>query len=326
MFNDWQNAAHLVPALKSELEQNTPSIEATFFVIDDGSTERASAGDLSALQDSQVVLMHLPRNVGHQRAIIAGIVLALENDPECVIVMDSDGEDKPETVSRLLVQMGKSPGKIVVAKRGARFESAAFRTLYVGHKIIFRLLVGQSLDFGNFLLLPLPAARRIAQMPEALNHFPAAILKSRVAITRVNADRGKRRFGKSKMNMERLISHSFSSLSIFTEQIMVRLVIFSFFATVMSALAAAAVVAVRFSTDLATPGWATAALGLLVVFSLQFLSFAGLATLMTLNVSTLKHHLSGKDIEPHASKAMTVGWKSGPGEPDSSVHAFEDSR
>ncbi len=288
--------------LRSELDQKVPALEAKLFVINDGSTELASSDEISWFRQSQVALLSLPGNVGHQRAVVAGIRRALEGDPDYVLVMDADGEDRPDALVSLIDRARRSPEEIVVAKRGARFESAAFRTLYIAHKLLFRLLVGQRLDFGNFVLFPKAAARRISQMPEASSHLAGAILKSRLSIQRVTVDRGHRHFGESKMNMERLISHSFSSLSIFTEQIMVRLVIFSFFGTLMASLAAIVVISVRFFSDLATPGWATAALGLLIIFSLQFLSFAGLGTLITLNVATLRNYLKGEYLERNAPR------------------------
>ena len=311
VFNDWQSAVQVAAELRSELNQNAPAVEVALFVVDDGSTEMARPEDLSAFRESKVVLVHLPGNVGHQRAVVAGIRRAVEGNPDYVLVMDADGEDRPDAVVSLIDRARHLPESVVVAKRGARFESAAFRTLYIAHKLLFRMLVGQSLDFGNFVLLPRSAAKRISQMPEASSHLASAILKSRLSIQRVTVDRGHRHFGESKMNMEQLISHSFSSLSIFTERIMVRLVIFSFFATLVSALAAAVVIAVRFFSDSATPGWATAALGLLIVFSLQFLSFAGLGTLITLNVATLRDHLKGSHPGPKATGDMPHGETSG---------------
>jgi hypothetical protein len=217
--------------------------------------------------------------------------------------MDADGEDRPASVASLIERAKRYPEAVVVAKRGARFQTLSFRMLYAVHKFLFRLLVGERLDFGNFVLLPVLAARTIGQMPEASAHFAAAILKSRLRIERVTVDRGRRHFGNSKMNTERLISHSFSSLSAFAERLMVRLVIFSSLATLISGLAATGVVLVRFLSDLAAPGWATAAFGLLIVFSLQFLTFAGIGTLVTLNVYSLRDYLKGETLETTALRA-----------------------
>lgn len=309
VFNDWQSAARVASALRAEFDRNLSVVDAEILVVDDGSTERPSSEDQTALKQSQAVLLSLPGNVGHQRALVAGIRYSIRDEPDYILVMDADGEDRPAAVTNLIDRAKRHPEAVVVAKRGVRLESPSFRMLYGLHKVIFRLFVGERLDFGNFVLLPLSAARRIGQMPEASAHLAAAILKSRLPIERVTIDRGERHYGNPKMNTERLITHSFSSLSAFAERIMVRLVIFSFFATVVSALVATGVVAVRFFSDLASPGWATTAVGLLIVFSLQFLTFAGIGTLVTLNVSSLRDYLKGETFETKALSAKPFSSK-----------------
>lgn len=309
VFNDWQSAARVANALRVEFDRNLSVVGAEILVVDDGSTERPSPDDHSELKRSQSFLLRLSGNVGHQRALVAGIRYSIQDNPDYILVMDADGEDRPAAVASLIDRAKRHPEAVVVAKRGARFESPSFRMLYAFHKFLFRLLVGEHLDFGNFVLLPISAARKIRQMPEASAHLAAAILKSRLPIERVTVDRGRRHFGNSKMNTERLISHSFASLSAFAERLMVRLVIFSFFATLVSALAATGVVAVRFLSDLAAPGWATAAFGLLIVFSLQFLTFAGIGTLVTLNVYSLRDYLKGETLETKALSAKPFSGK-----------------
>ncbi len=324
LFNDWQSAATVVKALKSEFDRESWAVKAQIFVVDDGSTERAASDEQSAFSESNVTLISLTGNLGHQRAAVAGIRYAIKGDPDYILVMDADGEDRPDAIAHLIYRARKYPEEVVVAKRGARFEPLSFRMLYGAHKLLFRLLVGERLDFGNFVLLPISAARRIAQMPEASSHLAAGILKSRLPIQRVLTDRGTRHFGASKMNMERLLSHSFSSLSIFTERIMVRLLVFSFFATLFSAAAAVGVVAVRFFSDSTTPGWATVALGLLMVFSIQFLSFAGLGTLITLNVSTLRQTLPGESVGAKTSNSTFFSENSESRPPDRFDRASKD--
>lgn len=324
VFNDWQSAALVVEALKSEFDGERSGVGAKVIVVDDGSTDHPSHSQQSAFSQSNVFFLRLPGNVGHQSAVVAGIQHAIAGAPDYILVMDADGEDRPDALATLFDRAKRWPEAVVVAKRGARFENLSFRMFYGAHKALFRLLVGERLDFGNFVLLPLYAARKIARIPEASIHLAAAILKSRLPVDRVTTDRGTRHFGVSKMNMEALISHSFSSLSVFTERIMVRIVVFSFWATLLSAMAALGVLAVRFFSDAATPGWATAALGLLIVFSLQFLSFAGLGTLVTMNVSALRNYLKAENIEIKPSRTTPFPTKSGTRGPNRSAQATED--
>ena len=56
---------------------------------------------------SEVQLIWLFGNIGHQRAIAVGLVVASRiEEIEAVVVMDADGEDRPEDVSRLAAAWG----------------------------------------------------------------------------------------------------------------------------------------------------------------------------------------------------------------------------
>jgi glycosyltransferase involved in cell wall biosynthesis len=68
--------------------------------VDDGSINQPV--QIEALQSAGVkgVVITLKRNVGHQRAIAIGLNYVAEHFPDmpCTIVMDSDGEDTPQSI------------------------------------------------------------------------------------------------------------------------------------------------------------------------------------------------------------------------------------
>jgi glycosyltransferase involved in cell wall biosynthesis len=289
LFNDWESALHLLENLSKELKEAREICDVEIFFVNDGSSDPTP--DISRLLQFgiNVQIVGLPLNVGHQRAILAGIRSILPKGHSHVLVMDADGEDTPEGVLKLIFEAQKTSGSIVVAQRGLRAEGIAFRIMYSAHKTLFRLLVGKRLDFGNFAILPAETLGRLVTMAESSSHFPSTILRSNAPLTKLKITRGARYFGKSQMNFEKLVAHSFASLAVFTDQIMVRIMILSFATTVITTIGIAAVVTTRFLDDSVTPGWATAAAGLLFVVSLQILTFAGLGTLISLNLTSLKN-------------------------------------
>jgi glycosyltransferase involved in cell wall biosynthesis len=288
VFNDWASAKKLLENIASEFSMHHPDCEASVFLINDGSSEEPPVNLTLSSISQNVEVIELSLNVGHQRAISAGLNYVSHLDYDYVLVMDSDGEDTPEGAVMLLNQIAISPASVIVAQRGIRSEKWSFRAMYAAHKFIFRALIGQTLDFGNFALLPMAAVRKINSFADSSSHFPSSILRSGIELLRVRVDRGARYFGESKMNFEKLVAHSFSSLAVFSDKIMVRLMIFSFFSILASFIAITLVLITRFFTDSATPGWATAAIGLILVMSIQVLSFVGLGTLITLNLNSLK--------------------------------------
>ena len=109
-FNDWESATLLLRGLDAVLRANV--IAAEILLVNDGSTEpppklTATAGGLS--------ILHLRRNLGHQRAIATGLVHVHQNIAcDAVIVMDGDGEDKPEDIPRLLAESAAASGQAVI--------------------------------------------------------------------------------------------------------------------------------------------------------------------------------------------------------------------
>ena len=80
-----------------------------FWVVDDSAGFDPDVESLRSLDHVHVV--DVPFNVGHQRALVYGLrKLSLHISEETVIVtMDSDGEDKPDDLPRLLAALRAEP-------------------------------------------------------------------------------------------------------------------------------------------------------------------------------------------------------------------------
>jgi hypothetical protein len=68
--------------------------------------------------------------------------------------MDSDGEDRPHDIRKLIDHWRVAPNSVVCAQRAERSETISFKALYAIYKLIFKLLTGARNDFGNFCLIP----------------------------------------------------------------------------------------------------------------------------------------------------------------------------
>jgi hypothetical protein len=67
--------------------------------------------------------LRLRRNLVHQRTIAIGLAHIGEYEARDVVVMDSDGEDDPRDVPRLVARMQEERGRSVFAERTRRSES-----------------------------------------------------------------------------------------------------------------------------------------------------------------------------------------------------------
>jgi polyisoprenyl-phosphate glycosyltransferase len=253
--------------------------------VDDGSLLSAEAGcfDPPLTNVRQVRLIRLRNNLGHQRAIAIGLVEAAHDSSfDAVLVADSDGEDRPSDMGRLIAQHRACPNAIVVARRSKRSEGLRFRAFYAVYKAVFHLFTGKQINFGNFVLLPRTALTRIVNMPEAWNHLAASLLRSRIPLRAVGCHRGTRYAGTSSMNLTGLLIHGLSALSVFSDFVLVRMLVASAVITVFAISTALTAIMIRFATDLAIPGWATSVVGISMIILFQAILFSMVALLTML--------------------------------------------
>lgn len=279
VFNDWSCLGPLL----ADLAAATDLPACTVVVVDDGSTEPCSV-DFTAISALPVEVIRLGVNVGHQRAIAAGLVELAQRDCfEAVLVMDADGEDRPRDCPALWQAHCANPTAIVVAERRKRSEAWGFRASYMTYRWLFRALTGQRLDFGNFSLLPASALQRISLMPELWNHYPATIMRCRLPISRVPIDRGHRSAGRSRMSLLPLVMHGIAGMAAFADTAFARLLALSLAAMGVLSVAIVGGIAYRLWSQTPLPGWlALAATALLVSL---FQMAAVLVVVLFLNVS-----------------------------------------
>ena len=285
VYEDWP----LVPPLLARLDDAlaVAGLVGEIVLADDGSTATPDRRLLEAARFraiTSVTVLHLGRNVGHQRAIAIGLAY-IHATRKCrvVVVMDADGEDAPEDVPRLVAAHDAGGGMIVFAGRSARSEGLVFRTFYRLYRLTHRLLTGRRIWFGNFSAVPAFLLPRLVILSELWNHYPSAIIKTRLPFTSIPLPRAPRLGGHSHMSLTGLILHGLGAISVHGDVIGVRALLATFVATAVCLAGIATVVAIRFVTDLAIPGWASAVVGLLVAILLQTVLLSLVFIFVTLN-------------------------------------------
>ena len=107
--------------------------------------------------------------------------------------MDADGEDDPACVPALLdaVRQSSSP-HVIFGGRSKRSEGPLFSIFYALYRLLFRLMTGRSIQFGNFCAVPAPLLPKIVALSEIWNHFAAGVVRARIPYEVVRFPRGKR--------------------------------------------------------------------------------------------------------------------------------------
>jgi hypothetical protein len=232
-----------------------------------------------------VHVLSLRRNVGHQRAIALGFCHWLKMDHSGpVVVMDADGEDRPEDILRLLTSAEQNGWrKVVFAARQKRSENMVFRTGYHLYRHLHLWLTGIPVRFGNFSALSAVQIRALVHQSDLWNHYAAAVIRSRLPYDSIPTSRGHRLAGRSRMNLAGWVSHGLSALSIYSDIAGTRVLLASLAGLLFSLLLAVAIGIYAASTSAAAAYWGVLVALVMAVMFMQAAAASLLFLFMVLN-------------------------------------------
>jgi hypothetical protein len=313
IYDDWDCARLLLEAL----DRQEGLDGARVLLVDDGSEAGPAAGwpgvELTRLAGVEV--LSLRRNLGHQRALAVGLAYVADKVPcRAVVVMDGDGEDDPADVPRLLRRMDEAGGRaIAFAGRTRRTEGIVFRLGYAGYRALHRMLTGIPVRVGNFSAIPAPLLSRLVVVSDLWNHYAASVFKARLPHVILATRRARRLAGRSRMDLVGLVAHGLGAMSVFGERVGVRLLIAAAVLLLLTLIGIAAIVAIRFGTSLAVPGWATTAAGLLLAIFFQVFTLAIVFVFVVLGGRDSSGFLPARDYPWFVAGVRPIARK-GPGD------------
>jgi len=214
IYNDWESLEKLL----IKINENIKNIEGTKFncvVIDDCSTIKNP--DIKILSNiNSIKIIHMKENRGHARCNAFGIkYLSKNTELDYVILMDGDGEDRPEEIKLLVDKVLLEPDTSVVAKRVKRSEGFLFQSLYYIHKYLTLITTGKLINFGNYSCLTKTDLKILSTKASLWSSFSGSLKKHIKKYNEINSFRGMRYFGPSQMSLFKLIVHSLSIIAVF---------------------------------------------------------------------------------------------------------------
>lgn len=216
VFNDWDSLKKLLVNIDNEIK-NLKSVQVKCLIINDSSS--IALKNLPKLQNiKELVIINMLENKGHARCNAFGIrFLSNSNtiDFDHLILMDSDGEDRPEELKSLINKSLENRDVSVVAKRIKRSEGFLFQLLYKLHKIMTFLFTGKNINFGNYSCLTKKDVKLLSDKSSLWSSFSGSLKKHIKNYNEIESERGLRYFGPSKMSFFKLLIHSFAILGVF---------------------------------------------------------------------------------------------------------------
>jgi glycosyltransferase involved in cell wall biosynthesis len=289
------NESDLIEDFLVLIEKKIEKIDSNFKLVfvNDGSTDNTvEIIHNYNFKNSNLTLeiIKLNSNSGHQNAIRQGLMYVKDNYLNQItglITMDSDGEDNLDAIKELVE---KKEFDVVFVSRGKRSESFLFKISYFFYKLIFKIITGKEINFGNYALISPKVLESISD--KYFFHYSAFLSKQRYKIEKIKYDRNKRIKGNSKMGFKNLLIHALRSFIEYHEdliffQIKVFLIMLITFGLILGYVFYS-----KFISNTAIIGWSSNLLislinGLLIMFS---------SIIISTLVITVKNTLEQKNI------------------------------
>ena len=214
IYNDWESLAKLL----NNIGENIKNIKGAQFdciIVNDCSTIINPKIRIPS-EINSIKIIHMSKNKGHARCNAFGIKYLSESlDFDYLILMDGDGEDRPEEIKLLVDKIWLEPNKSVVAKRIKRSEGPLFQMLYRFHKYLTLLTTGKLINFGNYSCLTKSDLKTLSTKASLWSSYSGSFKYNIKNYNEVNSIRGMRYFGPTQMTLFKLVIHSFSIIAVF---------------------------------------------------------------------------------------------------------------
>lgn len=245
-------------------------------LVNNGSTDSTLEKMLSIQSvDEKVIIVDLRNNYGYQGSITAGLCNA---SGDAVVTIDADLQDDPYKIIDM-VDLFKAGYEMVLGIRKDRKQDSFFKRITANFYYRFLDIIGVKsvYNHGDFRLLSKKLVEEFRKLPERNRYIRGLILELESRYACVYYERRKRKKGKSKFNMPKLISFAIDGITSFTSTPIRIITAFGLFAFILSFAGALYVLYEKLIRGVQVPGWAFISIVLLFYGGLQslFLGIVG---------------------------------------------------
>jgi glycosyltransferase involved in cell wall biosynthesis len=205
-----QLSAVMVNLIQSKLV----SPNSLLMFVDDGSRDRTwELIEKHHVINEYVTGLKLARNVGHQNALLAGLMVAKEQ-ADCVISIDADLQDDLSTIEKFVVEFHKG-AEIVYGIRQSRESDTFFKrnTALGFYRLMNRMGAKIEYNHADFRLMSKRALVQLEKFKEVNLFLRGIVPLIGFKTVKVHYDRHERFAGESKYPLKKMIGFALDGIT-----------------------------------------------------------------------------------------------------------------
>ncbi|MBY0121337.1 glycosyltransferase family 2 protein [Bacillus sp. S/N-304-OC-R1] len=217
----------LCSCLKELEKEGLISNKSKVLFVDDGSRDKTwELIYKQSLHDDVVRGLKLARNVGHQKALLAGLMTA-KSVSDCVISIDADLQDDISVIREFIIKY-REGNDIVYGVRRKRDKDTFFKrsTAQGFYKIMNKMGVDLVYNHADFRLMSKRALHELQRFEEVNLFLRGIVPILGFKSASVYYDRKERSAGETKYPLKKMLSFSFEGITSFSVM-PIRLVMFT---------------------------------------------------------------------------------------------------
>ena len=266
LFNEEDSIIETVKRLQKLQDDLSQEIKIELLFVDDGCKDKTLVHLRSfAERNSDIKIISLSRNFGHQIAITAGIDMAVG---EYVAVIDGDLQDPPELIADMY-RKALTGFDVVYGKRRSRAGETAFKKATAA--AFYRLLnymceIDIPTDTGDFRLMSRKVVDAFKQMRERHRFVRGMVPWLGFKSVPIEYDRAVRFAGETKYPLKKMLAFATNAFLSFSSKPLTLAIRFGFLTICVGILGGIYMLYLKLFTNIPIPGL-TAVLLSVVVFS-----------------------------------------------------------
>lgn len=244
--------------------------DSKIYLVDDGSKDKTwQILAAEAANNPALVAIKLSRNKGHQNALYAGLCTTTE---DITVSIDADLQDDPNNIEAMVDEYLKG-NDVVYGVRSARDTDTFFKrfTAEGYYHLMKKMGVDLVFNHADFRLLSRRALESMKEYDESNLFLRGIVREVGYPSSVVEYERQAREAGESKYPLKKMLSFAWKGITAFSTAPLRMITVLGLLSGFASFALIAWVLAIRFFTDNATPGWASVLLPLLFIGSVQLL-------------------------------------------------------